>query len=347
MRTIIFLLLVSLGACVSGNQEDAPSSRETDEDTREDEGVLATNFDTPWSIAATDDGFYITERNGKLFYVERDGEITEQMIELSASLYTRGEAGLLGFSLLDADQAFIYYSYETEEGPRNRVSQIVKTNDKWTESDVLIDDIPGARIHNGGRIEQGPDGHIFITTGDAASPSSAQDKDSLAGKILRMNVDGSIPEDNPFQDSYVYSYGHRNPQGLAWTEDNTMYSTEHGESAKDEVNVIAPGRNYGWPVIEGDQQEEGMEPPLYHTGSDTWAPSGLAAHDGSLYIAALRGERLIKFDPSSLRTEVLSEEYGRIRDLLFTDESGYGITSNRDGRGNPDEEDDVFFRFNP
>ncbi|SDJ17356.1 PQQ-dependent sugar dehydrogenase [Salimicrobium halophilum] len=347
MRSIIFFLFIFIAACSSGEQEPTSSTAEKENAEPLEQGILATNFNTPWSIAASGDDFYITERAGKLFLVSDAGEITEQTLELSAPLYTRGEAGLLGFSLLDADQGYIYYSYNAGDGPRNRVSKITKTDDTWTESEVIIDEIPGARIHNGGRLEQGPEGHLFITTGDAADPECAQDKESLAGKILRMNIDGSVPEDNPFEESYVYSYGHRNPQGITWTEDGTMYSTEHGESAKDEINIIEPGKNYGWPVIEGDEQAEGMVTPFYHTGNDTWAPSGIDAFEGKLYVAALRGERLLEVEPESLEINVLSEEYGRIRDILFTEGYGHGITSNRDGRGNPEEEDDVFFRFTP
>lgn len=348
MKKLLLLLFMFTASCTTNDQEPSPSTEEQGGESSEPEdGVIATNFDTPWSIAPSQGDYYITERGGSLFSVTEEGEISEQTLELSSSLYTGGEAGLLGLVLLDADEGYLYYSYESDDGPRNRAVKIERTDQTWSETEVVIDNIPGGRIHNGGRIELGPDEYLYITTGDAGNPDSAQNTESLAGKILRMNVDGSIPESNPFEDSYVYSYGHRNPQGMTWTEDGTMYSTEHGENAHDELNRIEAGKNYGWPVIQGDEEAEGMETPFYHTGDDTWAPSGVDAYDGKLYIAALRGERLIEFSPETTETTVISNEQGRIRDILFEDDHGLGITSNRDGRGNPDEEDDIFFRFTP
>ncbi|SIS38527.1 PQQ-dependent sugar dehydrogenase [Salimicrobium flavidum] len=350
MKRISLALLLFTASCTATDQEPSPATQDTDNDSSQpsqENGIIATNFNTPWSIAPAEDGYFITERGGQLFSVTEDGDISEQTLELSSSLYTGGEAGLLGLVMLDEEEAYVYYSYESNNGPRNRVAKIERSEQTWSETDVIIDEIPGGRIHNGGRLEIGPDEHVYITTGDAGNPDTAQNTDSLAGKILRMNIDGSIPEDNPFEESYVYTYGHRNPQGVTWTEDGTMYSTEHGQNAHDEINRIEPGQNYGWPVIQGDEENEGMETPLYHTGDDTWAPSGVDAYEGHLYIAALRGERLIEFSPETSETSVISNEYGRIRDIHFTEEFGLGITSNRDGRGNPDENDDVFFRFTP
>ncbi len=160
-----------------------------------------------------------------------------------------------------------------------------------------------------------------------------------------MNLDGSIPEDNPFEDSYVYSYGHRNPQGLTWAEDGTLYASEHGNSANDEVNHIEAGENYGWPTIEGEQEQEGMITPLFTSGADiTWAPSGIDYYDERLYVAALRGTALLEFD---LETEEYSEvisDLGRVRDVLIDVENLYVITNNTDGRGNPEGADDILYK---
>ncbi|MEK0348149.1 MAG: PQQ-dependent sugar dehydrogenase, partial [Nitrosopumilus sp.] len=153
----------------------------------------------------------------------------------------------------------------------NRISRFV-LNDVLEEEFILLDNIPNARFHDGGRIKFGPDGKLYVTTGDATNPSSAQDVNSLAGKILRMNKDGSIPKDNPFE-NYVYSYGHRNPQGLAWHSiTGELYSTEHGAARNDEINIIKPGKNYGWPMVECFG--EGYENPIRCYKDFTLAPSG-------------------------------------------------------------------------
>ncbi len=143
----------------------------------------------------------------------------------------------------------------------------------WREESLLLDNIPSGTYHHGGRLKIGSDGKLYVTTGDASAPDIAQDLDSLGGKILRMNLDGSIPNDNPYPNSYVYSYGHRNPQGITWSSDGTLYSSEHGSRANDEVNLIEAGQNYGWPIIEGYEEQEGMVSPLFTSGdTNTWAP---------------------------------------------------------------------------
>lgn len=175
----------------------------------------------------------------------------------------------------------------------NKVVQVLYDRHYCKETNVLLERIPGHELYNGGRIAIGPDGKLYVATGWAHEEEFAQDIDNLAGKILRMNLDGSIPEDNPFPDSYVYSYGHRNPQGLAWNSNGTiMYSSEHGESAHDEINIIEPGKNYGWPKITGDGVREGMEKPLLQSGNDTLAPSGITFFEDHLFITGLRGQSL-------------------------------------------------------
>src|SRR5690606_10241941 len=143
-------------------------------------------------------------------------------------------------------------------------------------------------------------------------PESAQSTENLSGKILRIEFDGSIPNDNPLKDSPIYSYGHRNPQGLAWSEKGQLYETEHGQSAHDEINIISPGKNYGWPYIQGDEQKAGMESPIFHTNGNTWAPSGTVYHQGKLYIASLRGEALRVYDLKKNEASIMFEGYGRI-----------------------------------
>jgi len=224
---------------------------------------------------------------------------------------------------------------------------------------VLLDGARGASIHDGGRLGFGPDGKLYWTVGDASDPNLAQDPTALNGKILRLNADGSIPGDNPFPGSPVYSYGHRNPEGLAWQPgSNRLYATEHGPSAHDEVNLIEPGRNYGWPLVTGSEAHEATAPSVIESGTDTWAPAGATFATqgpwmGALLFAGLRGQALFRLtidpnDPShalSLDQE-LQGQYGRLRAVAQApDGTFYILTNNRDGRGSPAPEDDRVLRL--
>jgi len=241
-------------------------------------------------------------------------------------------------------KAYAYYTYAGEDGGQfNRVVALSANGAGWSENQVLLDKIPSAAYHHGGRIELGPDGKLYITSGDGTHPETAQDVNSLNGKILRMNVDGTIPDDNPFPDSYVYSYGHRNPQGLAWM-DGGLYASEHGQSAHDEINQIKPGANYGWPVIQGNEKQAGMETPLFQSSDETWAPSGMEAYNGKLYAAALRGNAIREYDVKNNQTKAVITGFGRIRDVLVDGEYLYFVSNNLDGRGTPDESDDKLYR---
>lgn len=340
---LIFIVLFLVGC--SGNDNDA--TPEDNQDIPVNVGVsnnqIAENLHVPWAITKKETTFYISERHGSIVSINTEtGDAIRLPVQLQKKLYTGGEGGFLGLELIPNTnlEAYAYHTYEEQGKVKNRVIRIEKQEDSWEEVDVLLEGIPGADIHNGGRIKIGPDQKLYVTAGDAANPDSAQNINVLSGKILRMELDGSIPADNPFQDSYIYSYGHRNPQGFTWTEDGQLYATEHGQSAHDEINRIEPGRNYGWPVIQGDEQQENMETPLYHTNGNTWAPSGIAYDNGSLYIATLRGEALRKFDLQTNEATILIDGNGRIRDVLIDNGEIYFITNNTDGRGNPAKNDD-------
>ena len=214
---------------------------------------------------------------------------------------------------------------------------------------ILLDDIPSARFHDGGRIKFGPDGLLYITTGDATVPSTAQDLNSLAGKLLRMNKSGTIPEDNPFE-NYVYSYGHRNPQGIAWSDDGDLFSAEHGPTRNDELNLIVEGANYGWPVECDDVFDEyEYTNPVRCYQEFTLAPSAISFYKGDLYIAGLRGAQVRRIifdsDGSVIKEEELFGELGRIREVVSHDGYLYITTSNRDGRGLPRVGDDKILRI--
>lgn len=337
------------GEMDNSNQETEKES-ESEETTKpkkpeevNERKVIAGNLEQPWEIAYLDNTFYISERSGSIASI-KNGELIRKPVEFNQSLSNQPEAGLLGIAIPDdfkeTNTAYAYYSYQEDEEFFQRVVSIEETDDNWTETSTLLDKIPGGQFHQGGRIEIGPDGKLYITTGDATVPQLSQNIGSLAGKILRMDLDGSIPDDNPFDDSYVYSLGHRNPQGLAWGPNNEFYATEHGSDAYDEINEIKPGNNYGWPIIRGDETSENMETPVVHSGEDTWAPSGMAYYRGNFYFASLRGEGLRKFDPIKETEDLIISNAGRVRDVLAAEAGVYIITNNTDGRGNPSGDDD-------
>lgn len=316
--------------------------------------IVTQNLETPWEIAFLPDGrMLVTERPGMLILVEENG----LQIEIE-DVYERSESGLLGLALhpdfVENQYLYIYLTYEAGSGLLNRVERYVFDGAALSDRTVIIDQIPGAANHDGGRLEFGPDGMLYITTGDAGASASAQDVNSLAGKVLRLQDDGSIPQDNPFGNA-VYSYGHRNPQGLAWDEQGQLWATEHGPSGLgsgyDELNLIEIGGNYGWPEIQGDQTREGMITPLLQSGSnETWAPGDLEIVDGAAYFVGLRGSTLYTVPLNNLTPESLErhfvQEFGRLRALrLGPDGLLYMGTSNTDGRGRLRENDDKVFRI--
>ncbi|MBF9297811.1 MULTISPECIES: PQQ-dependent sugar dehydrogenase [Mammaliicoccus] len=329
--------------------EHEQSQSDDNQERKETKGIetVAQGLDTPWSIAKSDDVFYLSERPGKIIKIDGNKK-TEQQVDLDKEVSTAAEAGLLGFVLApdfkDSQEAYAYYTYE-DNGQFNRIVKLKLENDTWKEEEVLIDKIPSGQYHHGGRLKIGPDDKLYATTGDASDEQNAQDKDSLGGKILRINLDGSKPKDNPMSNSYVYSYGHRNPQGLVWTPDGQMFASEHGNQANDEINEIKKGHNYGWPVIEGNEENNNMETPIFTSGSDdTWAPSGIAFKDGIIYSAALRGEGIMKFDVEKDEMKKVATKYGRIRDVYIVNNDLYFVSNNTDGRGNPSKNDDKMYK---
>jgi len=328
--------------------------------------VIAENLYVPWAIDISDEGnLYFTERSGTIRVI-KDGKLNPQpLITLSAPFVNQGEGGLMGIALDPnfSQNRYIYVMYSYAEGNQifNRVVRLVEKENMAYIDRVLLDKIPGGQIHNGGRIKIGPDQNLYITTGDSGISALAQDPTSKAGKILRIQLNGGIPEDNPIINSPIYSLGHRNPQGLAWNSKNVLYESEHGQSAHDEINIIHPGANYGWPLVQGDEEstEVTVQKPLIHSGEDTWAPSGIAfvnqgPWQGKLLVANLRGQQLLVISLNDKGTAVknvefwLKNEFGRLREVIQSkDGSIYIATSNRDGRGNPDIKDDKIIRLIP
>jgi glucose/arabinose dehydrogenase len=257
---------------------------------------------------------------------------------------------------------YLVYTVPGTDGPIGRLVRYRAVGGTLGEASVLVDDIPASNIHNGSRLRFGPDGALYMTFGDHATPSIAQDLSALNGKILRLNEDGTTPRDNPFN-SPVWSWGHRNPQGLDWhPTSRALYETEHGQTGNDEVNLIERGRNYGWPVIEGNETRPDMVAPLtFFTPSV--APSGASFYRGStfpsfrnqLFVATLRGQALLRiaFDAANPRRvqsveRLMEGRYGRLRDVVTgPDGALYICTSNRDGRATPAADDDRILRLAP
>ena len=320
--------------------------------------VVATGLEAPWALAFAPDGrLYVTERPGRIRVVAGGRLTPDPVAEIAVARY--GEAGLMGLAL-DPDFAVnrhLYVCYTRERGGDllNRIARLTLHADgKAGDERVVLDGMPGAFIHDGCRLKFGPDRMLYATMGDAAVTRTAQERDSLSGKILRINADGSVPADNPFPGSPVYSMGHRNPQGLAWDDAGRLLAAEHGPSGHDEVNHILPGRNYGWPAVRGRGGDPRYVDPLVESGDrDTWAPSGIAFLGGDLFVAGLRGERLLRFTlgPGLAVTHagvLLNGTHGRLRDVVVgPDGALYVATCNRDGRGRPARDDDRILRLRP
>ena len=298
--------------------------------------IVLDNLKNPWEIEFAPDGkIFFTERDGKLWVIDNES-ILQLVAEFPAS--NTSEGGLLGLEL-DPDFEnnqflYLYQTYMDIPTHQNKVVRYTVNNNQLTDELILIDNIPGAIWHDGGRIKFGPDEMLYITTGDATNANLSQDPASVAGKILRINSDGTVPSDNPFN-CPVFSYGHRNPQGLAWNENGILVSSEHGPSgergyAHDEINVIERGKNYGWPTIVGDSNDIAYTNPILHSGDITWAPSGLLYYNsdkisewkGKFLVATLRGEHVMVLD-LDLENDVVNSaekifqgDYGRIRNLV-------------------------------
>lgn len=319
--------------------------------------IIVRGLEIPWGLAFLPDGrLLFTERPGRVGIIDKEGN-SSSVAEIPQVKHI-GEGGLLGIAahpdFKNNKYIYFYYTYSsTGSDTLNRVTKFKFEDDKLTNEEIIVDAIPGAANHNGGRIKFGPDDFLYITTGDAQNPSLAQNTKSLAGKILRVTDQGKPAPGNPF-DNLVYSYGHRNSQGITWDNNGRLWATEHGrsgiQSGLDELNLIEKGKNYGWPTIQGDERKEGMVTPIIHSGpNDTWAPAGAVFYDDRIFFAGLRGESLFEYKiaDKSLKKH-FKGEFGRIRAVVLgIDNYLYITTSNRDGRGIAREGDDKIIKINP
>ncbi len=342
-------------------------------------------LEVPWSLVFLPDGrALVSERPGRIRLI-RDGVLQEEpyavlaaveggkgLIGFILELAVGGEGGLMGLALHPdfPEEPYLYamHTYRGPDGVKNRVIRLEDRGNHGRFDKIIIENIPGGLNHNGGRIAFGPDGMLYVTTGETFEAQLAADLNSLGGKILRLTPEGKVPEDNPFPDSPVYSFGHRNPQGLAWhPETGQLFASEHGPSgefglrAHDEINMIRPGGNYGWPNVVGAPGLKPYADPLVVWKETAVPPAGMAFYDGDLFVAVLGRGALIRISLAQLRPGYRVERIerwfaqaphetrlGRIRDVVAAPDGRlYFLTSNRDGRGSPRPGDDKIYRLEP
>ena len=331
-----------------------PEPGQSSNDTSPGAHVVAQDLEVPWAIDIAEDGrLFLTERPGRIRVIE-NGTLLQDPVAF-INVEQNGESGLLGLVLhpdfSENHLIYIYHTYSNGSNVFNKVVMLTERDNRIIESQTIIDEIPAAAGNDGGRIRLGPDGKLYIATGDARRPELAQDLKSLAGKILRLNTDGSIPIDNPIEGSPVYSYGHRNVQGLAWDPmTEVLYASEHGSEGNDEINIIKPGANYGWPdeYCNAEKFEKPVvcfDPAIAPAGM-TFATSDRLGYQNDILLATLKAQHLRQIElDSGIETNILTG-FGRIRDVIEApDGSLYVATSNRDGRAIPEHNDDKILKI--
>jgi glucose/arabinose dehydrogenase len=314
-------------------------------------GTVADNLEVPWGIAFLPDGSaLVTERDSRRVLQVTGRRVTE--VGRVDEAQPQGEAGLLGVAVspsYERDGRVFLYATTSED---NRVLRATFRNGRLGSLEPILTGIPNAFNHDGGRMIFGPDGMLYVSTGEAGQPDLAQDRGSLGGKILRITQDGDPAPGNPDRRSPIWTWGHRNVQGLAFDDGGHLWASEFGQDTFDELNLIQKGRNYGWPMVEGKGDEPGLTDPQVTWSTDDASPSGLAFVDGRLWLGALRGERLWRVDVRGQRASdekgFLVGRYGRVRTVVPSPDGNLWVTtSNRDGRGDPADEDDRILLVRP
>lgn len=313
---------------------------------------LVTDLNTPWDVAFLPDGSALVSSRdtGEVLRVTDDGS-AETVGEVSGAV-EGSEGGLLGLAVPPGGtgESVTVYAYLTTEDD-NRIVRMPLTSGRLGEPEVILDGLQRGQRHQGGRMTFGPDGMLYVGVGDAGAQSQAQNVDgTLNGKILRMTPDGDVPADNPFDGSLIYSYGHRNVQGLAFDDDGRLWASEFGQNTWDELNLIEAGGNYGWPEVEGSADTDEYIDPVAQWSTEEASPSGIAYYRDTIFMAALRGQRLWQIPVDGREagepTAYFTGEYGRLRHVVVApDGSLWVLTNNTDGRGNPVAGDDRILRI--
>jgi len=318
--------------------------------------ILATNLEKPWAIGFAGDKIFVTERAGQVRVIESGVLLDDPLATLrTANVFGGGLLGIAVHPAFDSNHfIYVYYTYEKDGTLWNKILRITELNNKLDAAKTIFDNIPGSVYNNGGIIKFGPDGKLYVGTGSVSESShGSQDIQSLEGKILRLNDDGTIPDDNPFSNSPVFSFGHMNPKGLGWNNEGSLFVTEMGPSKNDEINLVRSGGNYGWPEQECSGNEEFIDPiicydPAIEPGGIVFYYGDKIKLDNPLVLASLRASQLFNLeidDEVKSQTSILSG-IGRIRDVAIgPDDHLYLITSNTDGKGFPDASDDKLLRI--
>ncbi|MDZ5699474.1 PQQ-dependent sugar dehydrogenase [Chelativorans sp. M5D2P16] len=296
---------------------------------------VVSGLTIPWSAVTVGQEVLVSQRGTAEILAFRPGGALRSVGSVR-DFVARGDGGMLGLAALEqGTDVWVYAYHGTAAG--NRIVRMPYSNGMLGDVQIVLDGLPGGRSHNGGRIAFGPDGMLYATVGETRNLDLPQDLNSLGGKILRMTPEGGIPSDNPFPDSLVYSFGHRNPQGLAWDDTGQLWATEFGDDAWDELNRIEPGGNYGWPIVEGQGGNPDYIDPVMQWRTREMGPSGLAYIDGTFFIAGLTGQRVwtVTIDPAGnpQATAYYAGEYGRIRDVFEGSDGKLWFLTNTRGGG--------------
>jgi glucose/arabinose dehydrogenase len=318
--------------------------------------ILAENLDKPRAIAVSNDRIFVTEKDGLIKVIQNNTLLESPLATLRGADVFDG--GLLGIALhpnfSTNHYMYVFLTYEEDDNLWNKILRITESDNKLQNAETILDKIPGSSFTNGGFIKFGPDEKLYVGTGTVSDASHLpQDLNSLSGKILRLNDDGTIPNDNPFSNSHVYSLGHRNPQGMTWDDDGNLFVAEFGPEKNDEINLIQAGKNYGWPEEQcsGDKDFEDAllcYDPSIEPGGILFYSGGSLDFESSFIMASMRAANLYQLDFEeglSSQKSILSG-IGRVRDVVQgPDGSLYVITSNTDGKGFPDSMDDKLLRI--
>ena len=319
--------------------------------------VLATNLKKPWAIEIVDDRIFITEKEGNIRVFHSDILDDKSLATFrTADVFGGGLLGIVAHPEFDSNHfLYVYYTYVEDGKLWNKILRIKEHENKLQDSQTILDKIPGSEFSNGGVLKFGPDGKLYVGTGAGSDSShNSQDIESLAGKILRLNADGTIPDDNPYSNSPVYSFGHSNPQGIAWDESGSLYVTELGPAKNDEINLIIAGKNYGWPEQQCIGEKTFVDSLVCY--DPNIEPGGIIFYSGdkldlqkNMIMAAVGPQKLDQLEINEnglISQQSIMSGLGRIRDVVEgPDGYLYLITSNTDGRAFPDSDDDKLVRI--